>query len=146
MNGNIWTKIGFRRRMLLLEGIGFFLLLLLLWLNEWMDLPSRVFGTVETPFNWAESTFESAVLLVLAGGILFCSQRMLCHIACLEGVLHICPVCKRIREAGHWIPFERFVERDSCAQFTHGLCPECEAGIHHLEQIARDELAKALHS
>lgn len=45
----------------------------------------------------------------------------------LSGILPICSYCKRIRDSvGHWIKIETYIERHSNAEFTHGICPECE--------------------
>jgi len=44
----------------------------------------------------------------------------------LEGLLHVCSFCKRIKDAtGSWCSLEGFVEQHSRAQFTHGICPDC---------------------
>ncbi len=44
----------------------------------------------------------------------------------LEGMLPICAHCKRIRDqAGRWEQVEDVVQRHSCAEFTHGICPDC---------------------
>jgi len=48
----------------------------------------------------------------------------------LEGLLPICPKCKRIRVAeGQWEQVERYITKRSVAQFSHGICPECYASI-----------------
>ena len=48
------------------------------------------------------------------------------HVQQLEGLLPICAYCKRIRDgAEEWQPIERFVEKRSEAQFSHGICPDC---------------------
>jgi hypothetical protein len=45
----------------------------------------------------------------------------------LEGMLPICSFCHRIRdEHDEWQKLERDVVERSEAQFSHGLCPECE--------------------
>ena len=44
----------------------------------------------------------------------------------LQGILPICCVCKRIRdEQGKWEQIESFIHRNSEADFSHGMCPEC---------------------
>lgn len=44
----------------------------------------------------------------------------------LEGMLPICPKCKRIRtDDNTWEPVERYISKRSVAQFSHGICPEC---------------------
>jgi PAS domain S-box-containing protein len=51
------------------------------------------------------------------------------ELASLRGLLPICMVCKKIRNAeGDWVQLERYIRDHSHAEFTHGLCPECDAG------------------
>jgi phosphoserine phosphatase RsbU/P len=48
------------------------------------------------------------------------------EVSLLQGLLPICAYCKRIRGEGEsWEPIERYVEERSQAQFSHGVCPEC---------------------
>ena len=48
------------------------------------------------------------------------------HVVALEGLLSVCSYCKRIRNAdGGWGSLERYVEKRSKAEFSHGVCPEC---------------------
>ena len=48
----------------------------------------------------------------------------------LSGLLPICAYCKRIRDnAGRWIKIETYIEQHSNAEFTHGICPDCEKKI-----------------
>lgn len=63
-------------------------------------------------------------------------QQSLAEVKVLEGLLPICASCKKIRDAdGTWEQIERYIERNSGAQFTHGVCPVCankllaEAGL-----------------
>jgi hypothetical protein len=45
----------------------------------------------------------------------------------LHGILPICASCKQIRdEAGAWSPVEVYVHEHTDADFSHGLCPDCE--------------------
>ncbi len=55
----------------------------------------------------------------------------------LSGLVPICASCKKVRDdQGYWTQVEQYVEANSEATFTHGLCPDC---IDHLypEVIAR---------
>lgn len=48
------------------------------------------------------------------------------QIKLLEGILHICMFCKRIKdERESWKPVERYIADHSEAQFSNTLCPEC---------------------
>jgi DNA-binding response OmpR family regulator len=55
-------------------------------------------------------------------------ERMLERVKRLEGFLTICMYCKKIRAADdQWQQLERYITEHSDAQFSHGMCPECEA-------------------
>ena len=44
----------------------------------------------------------------------------------LRGLLPICAACKRIRdEQGGWNHIETYIDENSEAEFTHGICPQC---------------------
>jgi K+-sensing histidine kinase KdpD len=46
----------------------------------------------------------------------------------LRGLLPICSHCKNIRdEMGNWIQLERYIDKHSDAEFSHGVCPDCAA-------------------
>jgi len=45
----------------------------------------------------------------------------------LGGLLPICSHCKRIRQPdGTWVAVERYVHQHSEADFSHGICPDCQ--------------------
>jgi DNA-binding response OmpR family regulator len=45
----------------------------------------------------------------------------------LQGMLPICSYCKRIRNDDNlWTQVEAYVSQHSNADFTHGICPQCE--------------------
>jgi hypothetical protein len=51
----------------------------------------------------------------------------------LEGLVPICAWCKKIRKEGtdphvpsSWVTVERYLGERTAAQFSHGMCPECE--------------------
>jgi hypothetical protein len=46
----------------------------------------------------------------------------------LSGLLPICAWCKKIRDdGGYWSKIEAYLSERTDAQFTHGICPECDA-------------------
>lgn len=54
------------------------------------------------------------------------------QIKTLRGILATCSYCKKIRpdnigpkEEIPWLPIEEFIEQNSDAQLSHGICPEC---------------------
>ena len=49
------------------------------------------------------------------------------EIRSLSGLIPICASCKSVRnDEGYWEQVENYVRDRSEAQFSHGLCPECE--------------------
>jgi PAS domain S-box-containing protein len=54
-------------------------------------------------------------------------ERALSEVKVMSGLLPICASCKKIRdEKGQWQQMEVYVHAHSQAEFSHGLCPECE--------------------
>ena len=119
------TKKRAARRILLYEGMGFFGVILLIWLSETPDLPALFFGAEKTPTNWTEIALESVVVVVLAIWVLCMTAHHINRIRYLEGFLNICASCKKIHVGDEWVMFEEYIGDRTDAVFSHGLCPEC---------------------
>ena len=53
-------------------------------------------------------------------------EEALEKIKTLHGIIPICGVCKKIRnDEGAWDRLEAYFSKNSDAQFSHGLCPDC---------------------
>ena len=59
-------------------------------------------------------------------------KKTLARVQKLEGLLPVCTSCKRIRidpeESGgkaHWVPLDKYVEHETTAEFSHGICFDC---------------------
>lgn len=65
VNSKLWRPVAYM----------FFMLLILVWLNEVLDLPHRLLGTVQTPINWAQAILESIFISIVA----FITVLMLIH-------------------------------------------------------------------
>ncbi len=102
---------------------GFFLVIVVIWLDEIPDLPHLLFGAPATPVNWIESIFETAVVALLAVFVVSITGLLLGRI--LGGILTVCEFCKKIRADGRWIFIDDYVSSHSDADFSHGICPEC---------------------
>ena len=60
-------------------------------------------------------------------------KEALANVKTLSGLLPMCAWCKRIRDDnGSWSDVEHYVRRETDADFTHGICPDCQ------EQVRRD--------
>ena len=53
-------------------------------------------------------------------------QEAHAKIKTLRGLLPICASCKKIRDdKGYWNQLEAYIQNNSHAEITHGICPEC---------------------
>lgn len=53
-------------------------------------------------------------------------EGTLARIKRLEGLIHICMYCKKIRnEEEVWEQMEKYISEHSDAMFSHGVCPDC---------------------
>ena len=120
------SKATFTVRIVLFQGVGFALVLSLLWLNEGLDLPHKLLGAPPTPVNWRESILESLVVLVLGAGTLSWTRRALLRMRYLEGFVRICVNCKRVNAQDKWVPIETYIIEHSEAVLSHSVCPECK--------------------
>ncbi|MFW6055420.1 MAG: GAF domain-containing protein [Thermodesulfobacteriota bacterium] len=58
-------------------------------------------------------------------------QKALDQVKTLKGMLPICANCKKIRDdQGYWNQLESYLHRHSDAEFSHGICPECEKELY----------------
>jgi hypothetical protein len=119
------SKLRLFERIILIELIGFFIVILFLWIDEIYDLPHHLFGTESTPVNLMESIFESTVLLLFGIIVVLFTLRLLARTKYVEGYLPLCPVCKKVRVKNIWIPFEDYIKNYSDAELSRDLCPEC---------------------
>ena len=55
-------------------------------------------------------------------------QTALAEVKTLSGLLPICAWCKNLRdESGYWESVENFINKRTLADFSHSICPDCEA-------------------
>jgi len=53
------------------------------------------------------------------------------EIKVLKGMIPICASCKKIRDDdGFWHRLETYIDNNSEAQFSHGICPECKETLY----------------
>jgi hypothetical protein len=58
-------------------------------------------------------------------------QAEIQKVKALSGLLPICAGCKKIRDdEGYWHQVEVYIRNHSEAEFSHGLCPECEKSLY----------------
>lgn len=54
------------------------------------------------------------------------AEEALAKVKLLSGFLPICASCKKIRDdKGYWNQIESYIQVNSEAEFSHGICQEC---------------------
>jgi len=119
------------KRVITYEIAAFLVIILIIWFDEILDLPSLLLGAEQTPINWRESLFESVIILFVALIIIQITSKLFQKMKYLEGMLHVCASCKKIRdEKGSWHQMETYVRERSEAEFSHDICPECAEQLY----------------
>ena len=58
-------------------------------------------------------------------------KQALAKVKRLSGMLPICASCKKIRDdSGYWNQIEEYIESNSDAEFSHGICPQCARKLY----------------
>jgi len=58
-------------------------------------------------------------------------QEAFKQIKTLKGIIPICCHCKKIRDdSGYWNQLESYIEKNSNAELTHGICPTCAKELY----------------
>jgi len=58
-------------------------------------------------------------------------KKALDEVKTLSGLLPICAKCKKIRDdKGYWNQIESFIEQNSDAKFSHGICQDCAEELY----------------
>ena len=64
-------------------------------------------------------------------------ESALAQVKQLRGLLPICMYCKKVRDGQeYWEQLEAYISKNTDAQFSHGICPECwksEVALHFPE-------------
>ncbi|MDJ0788148.1 MAG: hypothetical protein QNK05_15170, partial [Myxococcota bacterium] len=69
--------------------------------------------------------------LAAAAGVFATVFRLVSDMRTLSGLLPMCAWCKKIRDdQGYWNQLESYLQQNSDAQLTHGLCQECQCEMH----------------
>lgn len=70
-------------------------------------------------------------------------QDAVFEIKTLQGIVPICSFCKKIRDdKGFWSQVEAYVSLHTEAQFSHGVCPDCQE--EHYPDLFKNKKSKSL--
>lgn len=125
------NKAFLSKKVLSSQLMAFTAMIALLWLDEILDLPHLLLGSIATPVNWRESLFETLIIAPIGLIIIRNTKILFSRMKYLEGLLRICSSCKKIcDEQGNWQQIETYIHERSEASFSHGLCPRCAEKLY----------------
>jgi hypothetical protein len=117
------TKTG-ASKLLWYEGLGFFAIAALSWINELTDLPKFIGGHDYIP-NWRESVLETVIIVIVAIPVIVLTRKFISRFYYLEGFLRVCAWCKKLDHGGKWMPLEEFFASKFETETSHGMCETC---------------------
>ncbi|MDK9707571.1 MAG: hypothetical protein OEL83_11035 [Desulforhopalus sp.] len=107
------------------EGLMFCAMLLVIWLDEFVDVPYLFFGSPSTPFRMAEYIFETATCTIVGLVIIGSTILYLRKNEKIERFIRVCAWCRKIKLDNQWIPMESFLEKKYTLKSSHGICLDC---------------------
>ena len=110
---------------LILEAVGFVGVIAVIWLDELVDLPYYLFGTLHTPGRMPEAWLESLLVLIVCAGIVVSTIGLFNRIGRLESFIVMCAWCRKVKVDGRWITFEEYLSEKNSLQTSHGVCKAC---------------------
>ena len=117
----------YEKLILAIELFGFGSIMLLIWLDEYADLPHRFLGAKTTPPNPQEFWFETCAVLLLATAIVIATLWVFRRLRFLEDFIRVCAWCRKVEVADEWVTFEDYMKLQHDVKATHGICPGCRA-------------------
>ena len=99
-----------------------------------LPLVRLYFTTIlHAPWSFTEAAINAGIRIAVLGFFAVLVDRVATQakalsmrVQVLEGILPICPVCKRISDAREtWHPLEQYVLSQSKDQISHEVCPDC---------------------
>lgn len=111
-----------------IEGIGFSLIVALIWSAEFLRMPHLLFA--EPPsFSIARAITRSIVILSVWAAVHISTRRLLKRLHQLEEYLLVCAWCRKIGHEGDWMTMEKYFGSAFSTLTTHGICPECSGNV-----------------
>jgi hypothetical protein len=117
----------YEKVILSVELIGFGIVLAILWLDEYVDVPFRFLGALKTPARPQEFWFEALTVLFVATAVVVSTLWVFRRLRVLESLIEVCAWCRKVNVGQKWVPFEQYMKVEHDVKSTHGICPECRS-------------------
>src|SRR6266446_8222167 len=95
-----------------IELFGFAAVLMVIWLDEYLDVPFRFFGAAKTPLRPQEFWFETLTVLLLATAVVAATLWVFRRLRFLERFIQICAWCRKVNVGDEWVPIEEYLKRE----------------------------------
>ena len=106
------------------QGMGFVMLICVVWVNAVLDLPNLMAGTPPSSVNWIGASILTAGILIIA--FITEAHIYLLQHQILRGIIVVCSYCNKVKlEESQWEGMERYFADKTLAKFSHGVCPDC---------------------
>lgn len=117
-----------RETILWVEGIGFGMIIALIWVTEYLQVPHLLFAE-EAHVLWQRALYRSASVVVVWLAVHLATRRLLQRLHQLEEFLLICAWCRKIGHNNAWVSMEEYFGSTLFMRTTHGICPECSRDV-----------------
>lgn len=132
------------RSIILVEIVGFVLIIAFLWVDELLDLVHVLYGTVATPANYPELLMETILVGCLGTMVVAISMHLEKRIEQLESLFTICISCDKVCVPGadqslqaSWREIDLFTIERVGSHVANALCPECKRKCEQGEPVRR---------
>lgn len=116
----------YEKVILTVEMLGFFAVLAIIWLDEFMDIPALYFGAAKTPPRPEEYGFESLSVFFLAVIVVSTTFWIFRRLRYLEEFVRVCAWCRKVLVNEKWVSFEEYMRIQHAVDSSHGICPVCQ--------------------
>jgi hypothetical protein len=122
----------YRDRLIIAAEAGLFLLVLLvIWLDEFADIPYHFFGAPKTPYRLQEYVIETVSISVAALLVMILTAIALRRARRLQRFLRVCAWCRKVWVDDKWVPFEVYIHQYHSLKSSHGICESCASQLDH---------------
>lgn len=103
----------------------FALVLFVLWIDEFIDLPHLFFGAPPKPFRLEEFLIETVSILIVAVIVIAITLVIQYRARRSEQFLRVCAWCRKVWMDDTWVRFEEYIHKSQALRSSHGICEEC---------------------
>ena len=112
-------------RVLWYESIGFVVLIVLSWTDEFEGLAQFTFGGGPQARDWRDSALQTLVIIYVWAIVWGLTKRLTERSHSLGKFLRLCAWCRKVGHNGRWMKLEEYFREDFDVPTSHGMCQEC---------------------